>query len=143
MPNVSTRRTEQAIAGPCRVALLVGFAMLVCLLAPIHLSAQGKSKIPSVNAGVGACTANFVVQNSKLKPLYDAKVALTFRYGFLNLHKASLEVFTDSEGRARFAGLPNQSKKPLAFTVRNGDRQKTLTDDPLTTCKASYHVVLR
>jgi hypothetical protein len=129
------------IAGPCRAAL-ASLALFGCLFVAVDLSAQGKPKTPSVSADVGTCSAGFVVQNGQRKPLYDAKVSLTFRYGFLNLHKASLEAFTDSEGRARFDGLPNESKKPLAFVVRYGDRQKTLTDDPLTTCKATYHVVL-
>ena len=53
-----------------------------------------------------------------------------------------LEAFTDSSGRARFEGLPNAPKKPLAFEIRYGDRRKTQTDNPLDTCKASYDVVL-
>jgi hypothetical protein len=125
-----------------RAGLLSGFGAVVCLLAASHLSAQQKPKVPTVDAGAGSCSADFVVQDGNHKPLYNAKIDITFRYGFLNLHKVSLEAFTDSNGRARFEGLPNAPKNPLAFDIRYGDRQKTQTDNPLNTCKASYDVVL-
>lgn len=125
-----------------RAGLFSVLGTVVCLLTVGQLCAQGKPKTPAVNAGVGSCSADFVVQNGSRKPLYGARIDLTFRYGFLNLHKVSLEAFTDSKGRARFEGLPNQSKKPLVFEIRSGDRQKRVTDDPLATCKAAYSVVL-
>lgn len=125
-----------------RARLLLGFGAALCLLAVSHLFAQEKPKIPTVDAGVGSCSADFVVRDGNHKPLYSAKIDLNFRYGLFNLHKVSLEAFTDSSGRARFAGLPNAPKSPLAFSVRYGDRQKTITDDPLNNCKASYDVVL-
>ncbi|MDE3135009.1 MAG: hypothetical protein KGL59_00405 [Acidobacteriota bacterium] len=118
------------------------FGLAVLSLAAGQLYAQGKPKIPTVDAGVGSCSADFVVRDGNNKPLYNASIDLTFRYGLFNLHKVSLEAFTDSNGRAHFKGLPDAPKNPLAFDVRYGDRQKTQTDNPLYTCKASYDVVL-
>jgi hypothetical protein len=127
---------------PRRARLLLGCGAALCLLAASNLFAQQKPKIPTVDAGVGSCSADFVVRDGNHKPLYSAKIDLNFRYGVFNLHKVSLEAFTDSSGRARFAGLPNAPKNPLAFSVRYGDRQKTVSDDPLNNCNASYDVVL-
>jgi hypothetical protein len=125
-----------------RVSPRAGLGAAVFLLAASQLFAQQKPKAPTVDAGVGSCSADFVVQDGNRKPLYNAKIDLNFRYGFLNLHKVSLEAFTDSNGRARFEGLPNAPKNPLAFDIRYGDRRKTETDNPLDTCKAGYDVVL-
>ena len=139
-PNSGFSESQHPKHRHARLLSVLGAA--VCLLAASQLCAQGKPKVPTVDAGAGPCSADFVIQDGNHKPLYSAKIDLTFRYGFLNLHKVSLEAFTDSNGRARFEGLPDESKKPLAFAVRYGDRQKTVTDDPLATCKASYGVVL-
>jgi hypothetical protein len=125
-----------------RVSLLLIFGSAVCFLSAAHLAAQGKPKVPTVDAGVGSCSADFVVRDGNHKPLYNASIDLNFRYGLFNLHKVSLQAFTDSNGQARFEGLPNAPKNPLAFDVRYGDRQKTQTDNPLYTCKAGYDVVL-
>jgi hypothetical protein len=142
MQEPNSRFSASQQPGRRRARLLTIFGAAACLLVAGQLRAQGKPKTPTVNAGVGSCSADFVVQNGEHKPLYNAKIEITFRYGFLNLHKVSLEAFTDSNGRARFEGLPNQSKKPLVFEIHYGDRQKSLTDDPLATCKADYSVVL-
>jgi hypothetical protein len=125
-----------------RASLLLVFGAAACFLFAGHLHAQGKPKVPTVDAGVGSCSADFVVKDGNNKPLYNASIALNFKYGLFNLHKVSLQAFTDSDGRARFEGLPNAPKNPLAFDIRYGDRQKTQTDNPLLSCKASYDVVL-
>lgn len=98
--------------------------------------------VPTVNADLGACSADFTVKDGQGKAIYGVKIDVTFRYGFLNLHKESLEVYTNSDGKGRFEGLPGSVKKPLEFRIQHGDRQKTVTDDPGVTCNASESVVL-
>ncbi|HVB98685.1 MAG TPA: hypothetical protein VNJ12_05040, partial [Candidatus Dormibacteraeota bacterium] len=90
----------------------------------------------------GPCSADFVVKDGQDKPIYNAQLNMTFRYGFLNLHKESLEVSTNSDGKARFIGLPSFPKDPFEFRVHYRDRRKTVTDDPGVTCHAVQSVVL-
>lgn len=112
------------------------------LVAAATLSAQGKSKSPVVSADAGSCSAGFLVQGAHHKPLYGAKIVLNFHYGFLGLHKVSLEAYTDQAGRVRFEGLPRQPKSAYVFQISHGSAHDSVTDDPLTSCQAQYTVAL-
>ena len=144
MRNLSDRssfRWPRKFSGP----LLMGAGGLcVCLLAPAPPCSAPRTKpvVPTVNAELGACSANFVVRDGNRKPLYGAKIEVTFRYGFLGLHKLSLRDYTNSDGKAHFAGLPGEVKHPLVFRIEYGPRQKTVTDDPGVTCYATEKIAL-
>lgn len=117
--------------------------LLLFLIAPPAFSAPSKAPpVPVVNAGLGPCSADFTVKNGDNKPIYDASISVTFRYGFLNLHKESLEAATNSDGKAGFEGFPNFVKNDLAFRLHYRGRQKTVLDDPSVTCQAVETVVL-
>lgn len=105
-------------------------------------TAQASRQIPSINGNIGACTAEFTVHDGQKKPIYDAQITVQLRYGFLNLRKTDLQVGTNSDGKARFTGLPNFPKKPLAFHIKSGTVSKTVTDDPSTNCSAVFDVTL-
>ena len=118
----------------------VAFLLLAAAFAPV--SADQSPDIPTVNAGIGSCRADFNVKDGDGKPLYNAKIDITIKYGFMNMRKAQLEAPTNTDGRARFTGLPNFSKKPLEFVISSGTVSKTQTDDPETNCNAVYNVTL-
>ena len=99
-------------------------------------------EIPSVDGGVGSCRADFTVRDGASKPIYNAQIEVLIRYGFMNLRKTDLQVGTNSDGKARFTGLPNFPKQPLAFHIKSGAVSKTVTDDPSTNCNATYDVAL-
>jgi hypothetical protein len=99
--------------------------------------------IPTVDAGIGSCRADFNVKDGEGKPLYNAKINITIKYGFMNMRKAQLEAPTNTNGQARFTGLPNFSKKPLEFVITSGTVSKKETDDPSTNCNAVYNVAFR
>jgi len=82
------------------------------------------------------------VKDGAGKPVYNAKINTTIKYGFMNLHKAQLEAPTNTNGQARFTGLPNFSKKPITFVIGSGTVTKTITDDPTTDCNAKFDVTL-
>jgi hypothetical protein len=103
---------------------------------------QSQPDVPTVNAGIGSCRADFNVKDGEGKPLYNAKIDITIKYGFMNMRKAQLEAPTNTNGQARFTGLPNFSKKPLEFVISSGTISKTETDDPATNCNAVYNVTL-
>ncbi len=99
-------------------------------------------ELPVVDGHLGSCTASFTVTDGQKKPIYDAKIDVTIRYGFLGLHRIELQVGTNSEGKARVAGIPERSKKAFEFRVSKGEAVKTIEYDPSTKCKASFDVVL-
>lgn len=100
-------------------------------------------EVPVVNADLGPCTADFAVTDGTGKPLYNATVSVTVKYGFLGLRKMDLEVGTNSDGKARVAGLPSKvRKRPLGFVISYGDRVKSIEHYPAVKCNARYEVVL-
>jgi hypothetical protein len=120
----------------------VAWALVPAGATPVRAAQRQAAPEPTINGDQGSCSAAFVVTNGEQKPIYNVKIDLTFHYGFMNLHKESLEVFTNADGKARFEGLPNFVKKPLEFRLQSGDRQKTITDDPGVTCYATEAVTL-
>ncbi len=115
--------------------------MLAACLAPVQ-AAQNEPEVPTVNADIGSCRADFTVKDGNGKPLYNAKIDITIKYGFMNMRKTQLEAPTNTNGQARFTGLPNFAKKPLEFVITSGTVSKTQTDDPAATCNAVFNVTL-
>lgn len=99
--------------------------------------------IPSVDAGLGACSADFTITDTDNKPVYAAKVKVRIAYGFLSARKLDLEVGTNVDGKARFTGLPERLKKGLFFEASEGDRTGNAFDDPEKTCKAQFAITIR
>jgi len=99
-------------------------------------------EVPVVDAGLGSCRADFLVKDGSDKPLFNAKISLTIKYGFLSKRKSQVEVGTNSDGKASVTGLPNLPKKPLEFSIKSGDVTTTVTDDPSTNCNATFNVTL-
>jgi hypothetical protein len=113
------------------------------LLIPVGgaITAQ-RPEVPVVDGHIGACSADFIVTDQAHRPIYNAKIAVVIRYGFLGLHKVELEVGTNSNGKARVAGLPEKAKKPLEFRVTHGRSSKKLMVNPSAKCNAAFEVSL-
>ena len=118
----------------------LGAIVLLALSTPVV--ANNSPEIPVVDGGIGSCKADFHVKDDTGKPIYNAKIKVTLKYGFFNVRKTELEVGTNSDGKARFTGLPDSPKKPLEFEIKSGTVSKSVTDDPSTNCSASYEVTL-
>ena len=99
-------------------------------------------EIPEVDGHLGACSTTVTVLDSESKPVYNAKVAVSLRYGFLGFRKMSLEVGTNSEGKARVAGLPENPKNPLEFEIASGRLSKKVLVDVKAKCSDSIQVML-
>jgi hypothetical protein len=106
------------------------------------IAADNPLEVPVVDGALGSCKADFTVKDEAGKPIYNAKIHITLKYGFLNKRKTELEVGTNSDGKARVTGLPNLPKRPLEFEIKSGTVSKAVTDDPATTCNAVYEVIL-
>lgn len=116
-------------------------ALLTLILSGAPTIAQSP-EVPVVDAGIGSCRADFTVKDGAGKPLYNAKITGTLKYGFWSKRKTALEVGTNSDGKARVTGLPNLPKKPLEFSIKSGTVSTTVTDDPSANCNAVFDVVL-
>ena len=94
-----------------------------------------------ISADQGSCTAEFHVTDLGGKPLYDAKVSTTVRWGWG--HRLDLEAGTNAAGRVRFVRLPDKAKKPLLFQVKYQDQTASYSIDPGTDCRAQRDVPMK
>jgi hypothetical protein len=111
--------------------------------ASLPLLLGGPADVPTVSAGLGPCTADFTVTDASSKPVYNAKIHLKMKYGFMSKRDTELDVATDSNGKARMEGLPIKLKKPpMEFTIRKDAASQTVTADPATNCHSTFAVTL-
>jgi hypothetical protein len=99
--------------------------------------------IPVIDGGAGPCSADFTITDANGAPVYAAKVKVHIAYRFGGFHRLDLELSTDSNGKARFTGLPDRVKRGLYFEASEGDRSGEAFDDPSTNCKATFTVALQ
>jgi hypothetical protein len=117
--------------------------MLIALLTSSLAQTPDPHSVPSVDAGISTCSADFTITDTNNKPVYAAKVKVHFAYGFASVRKLDLEVGTNVDGKARFTGLPNRIKNGLFFEASEGDRTGNAFDDVSKTCQAQFTIVLR
>jgi hypothetical protein len=122
-------------------ALIIASTLSI-LLSVAALTAQ-EQVVPVVDGQQGQCTADFTVKDKDTNPLYDAKIDITFRHGFFGVRKMSLQVGTNSDGRARVIGLPDKSDKTFQFMVSHGDLTETVLMHTAEGCQATFEVVLK
>jgi hypothetical protein len=117
--------------------------LLALLLTPAFAQTPDPHSIPSVDAGIGPCTADFTITDTDNKPIYAAKVKVHISYGFAGARKLDLEVGTNVDGKARFTSLPDRIKHGLFFEASEADRTGNAFDDPTKTCQAQFTIALR
>jgi hypothetical protein len=122
---------------------VVGVALaMMAAQAAGQSAAAAKVPITEISADLGSCRVEFKVTDMLGKPIYNAKIKTTIRYGFLNKRKLSLEAGTNSEGRARFINMPDEVKNPLEFEASYGGDSATIMWDPGNNCQAEYPILL-
>jgi len=117
--------------------------IILLLVAAAFAQTPDPHSIPSVDAGIGTCTADFTVTDTDNKPVYAAKIKVHIAYGFGSFHKLDLEVGTNVDGKARFTGLPDRTKHGLFFQASESGRSGDAFDDPSKTCQAQFPITLR
>ena len=127
--------------------LVTAAAILIAALSSPLLHAQAGSTpnahaIPFIDGGIGACTADFTINDNAGKPIYDAQIKVHLSYGAFGVHKLDLQVGTNIDGKARFTGLPSKSKQGFFFQASKGDSTGSAFDDPTKTCNAQFTVAL-
>jgi hypothetical protein len=120
------------------------FALTLSLAASAQTPAASDPKSPPViDGGIGSCSADFTITDPAGAPVYAAKIKVHIAYGFMYARKLDLEVGTNIDGKARFTGLPERTKRGLFFEASQADRTGNAFVDPATTCKSPFTVVLR
>lgn len=117
--------------------------ILALFLMPALAQTPDPKSIPVIDGGLGPCTAEFTITDADNKPVYLAKIKVHIAYGFLSARKLDLEVSTNVDGKARFTGLPDRTKRGLFFDADEGERTGTAFDDPSKTCQAQFQITLR
>ena len=128
-----------------RISKVRSFLLLLAIifLAPCaSFAAKNSTEVPVVDGGIGPCRADFTVRDEAGKPIYNATIKVTLRYGIFNKRKMDLEIGTNSDGKARIIGLPDSPRKPLEFQIKSGTVSKSVEDDPSANCTAVYEVTL-
>lgn len=143
----SQSRFQAILLKPIRSKRLARQTLMVLifglLLAPGIYASQQSVPVPQVNASLGPCTADFTVNQSSNKPLYNAEISVKIAYGFMGMKKMDLKVGTNSEGQARFVGMPDKvHDPPLLFVVNAKGLTRTVNFWPSVKCHARYDVVM-
>ena len=117
-------------------------AIFLCLSGFASL-AGSPADVPSISAGLGTCSADFIVVDAAAKPIFDAKIQVKMKYGFMSKRGTDLQIGTNSDGKAHIEGLPNKLKKPpLEYIVQKDDLTKMVSNDPATECHPVFNLTL-
>jgi hypothetical protein len=112
---------------------------------PSQRSAQPQKPedIPVTDGTSGPCSIDFSVTDSGGKPVYAARIDVHMAYGAFGAHKLDMGVYTNTEGKARFAGIPAKVKNPpIEFAAKKDDLVGAATMDPATECQAQHDIVM-
>src|SRR5580698_5620687 len=101
-------------------------------------AAPAAGDTPVVTGSSGNCSADFTVSDASGKGIYDAQIEIQIRYRFGGFHRLDAKVGTNSDGKARIEGLPEQIKNTAEFNVTHGDQSKAVPYDPASDCHAMH-----
>jgi len=121
--------------------LITAFALTAGLLAQQPTDAP-KLEVPVLKAGLGPCSADFIVKDADGMPVYAAAVHVRVRYGVFGIKRADLEVGTNSNGEARIEGLPDKAR-PLVYDVQKDDKKAAAEQNVESSCNAKYDLTLK
>jgi hypothetical protein len=123
--------------------LLLSILLAVAISTPAPSQTSDPKSIPVIDGGIGPCSADFTITDDAGSAVYAAKIKVHIAYGFMYARKLDLEVGTNSDGKARFTGLPERTKRGLFFEASEADRSGNAFVDPAVTCKSQFTVALR
>lgn len=131
-----------------RTIPLIVFALVLSTFATTQENSSAADSKPSnnvtsLNAGLGPCRVEFTVTDANAKPIYDAKIITTIRYGAFGVKRTEVEVGTNSEGKALLTGLPSLPKRSFTFGVSKGELSTTYPYNSLAGCNQKAMIVLK
>src|SRR5262249_4389040 len=129
----------------------VGALLPVLFGAILLIVAQGQQPaqpaqpedVPVVDAQSGPCSVELTVTGTDTKPVYAARLDYHTEYGFMGTHKLDMTMYTNSQGKARFTGIPAKVRKPpIEFRASKNDLVGVATMDPATECQARHDIIM-
>lgn len=120
----------------CTTFLIVASGVVFCS------QSQPAPAVPVINAELGSCSAQFIVQDGSGKPVSGATVRVRIAYGFMSFRKLDLETSTNTEGKVRFEGLPGNLKRALFFRASKDKLEGTAFYDAAKNCAAQHTIVM-
>ena len=104
---------------------------------------QSPDQIPVTDGQSGPCSIEFTISGTDDKPIFSARVDVHIEYGFGGLHKLDMGVYTNTQGKARFTGIPAKVKHPpIEFHASKGNLVGVATMDPVAECQAKHDIML-
>jgi hypothetical protein len=116
----------------------------VLLIAQAQQPAQSQADdVPVTDAESGPCSIELSITGTDGKPIYAARIDYHAAYGFMGTHKLDMTVYTNAQGKARFAGIPAKVKNPpIEFHAAKEDLVGLATMDPASECQAKHDIVM-
>jgi hypothetical protein len=108
-----------------------------------HAAPVDPKTVPVIDGAVGPCSADFTITDPAGSPVYAANIKVHIAYGFMYARKLDLEIGTNSDGKARFTGLPDRTKQGLFFRASAANREGSAFVDPVKTCTATMTITLQ
>jgi len=128
------------IASAC---VLLIFCVILIHAAQQPSQPQKPDDIPVTDGTSGPCSVEFTVTDSNGKPVYAARIDVHLAYGAFGAHKLDMGVYTNTQGKAKFTGIPAKVKKPpVEFNAKKDDLVGVATMDPATECQAKHDIVM-
>jgi hypothetical protein len=122
--------------------LLTLLVFCAALLAQTQQPPQ-PNDIPVTDAESGPCSIELTVTSTDGKPIYAARIDYHAAYGFLGAHKLDMTVYTNANGKAKFAGIPAKVKNPpIEFHATKDDLVGLANMDPASECQAKHDIVM-
>ena len=128
------------------------FRLAIILLAGAFLFAaqvqqpaqpQQPDEIPVTDAQAGPCSVELTVTGADAQPIFAVRINYQTAYGFMGAHKLDMTVYTNAQGKAKFAGIPTRVRKPpIEFRASKGDLVGVATMDPASECQARHDIVM-
>ncbi|SRR6266545_2794359 len=122
--------------------MLIAILALAAGLLAQQPAGTPKPEVAVLKAGLGPCSADFIVKSADGMPVYAAAVHVRVRYGAFGVKRSDLEVGTNSNGEARIEGLPEKAK-PLVYDVQKSGKKATAEQNVSTSCTAKYTLTLK
>lgn len=117
---------------------------ILVLATPLLLRVQAQNEnVPVIQGGAGPCSIELIVRGADGKPVYAATVKVHIKYGFGGMRRLDLEAGTNSDGKVRFAGLPDRVQRPpLEFRGSKDELVGIASFDPSTECQAKREIAM-
>lgn len=117
---------------------------ILVLATPLLSRAEAQNEnVPVIQGGAGPCSIEIIVVGADGKPVYAATVKVHIKYGFGGMRRLDLEAGTNSDGKVKFAGLPDRVQRPpLEFHASKDEVTGVAVFDPSTECKAKREIAL-